>query len=459
MTDTATAMDLITQRMRGIGATPPAIDSFLRQYRQLVAGQSGFIESASIEPVTELPDADKLAAYADAGTAALPKTLIVKLNGGLGTSMGLDRAKSLLPVKNGKTFLDVVVGQVLEIRLRTRTEMPLVLMDSFNTHDDTMAALQKYPELAGGQKGIPVAFVQDRVPKIRQDNLLPVDWIADSSREWCPPGHGNLYLAMATSGTLQALLRDGFEYAFVTNVDNLGATLSLPILGFFAEQRLPFLMEVTDRTEADKKGGHLARARDGRLILRERAQCPPAEEKDFQDVRKYRFFNTNNLWVNLQALKRALDRHGNMLDLPLIVNRKNVDPSDPKSTPVYQLETAMGAAIAMFSDAQAVRVPRSRFSPVKTAEDMLALWSDAYTLADDMHLTLAPERKGRPVVLHLDPKFFATYQDLLARFPHGAPSLVNCESLTIHGDFRFGRNVVVRGNAVLKNDGPGQNTP
>ena len=215
-------------------------------------------------------------------------------------------------------------------------------------------------------------------------------------------------------------------------------------------------MEVTTRTEADKKGGHLARLKSGGLVLRESAQCPDEEKQEFQDIGKYRFFNTNNLWINLKSLKAQLDRCGNLMELPLIVNRKPVDPTDPKSTPVYQLESAMGAAISVFPDAGAICVPRERFAPVKTTDDLLALWSDAYVLGDDMHMNLHPARKGKPVVVHLDPAYFGAYENLKARIPDGAPSLVDCESLTVKGDFKFGRNVAVKGAIHLKNFGPEQ---
>jgi UTP--glucose-1-phosphate uridylyltransferase len=444
-----TAIQSITKRMQAIGMPPPAIESFLRQYGKLAEGFTGFLDRTVIDPLESLPESDRLTEYRDAGLAALDRTLIVKLNGGLGTSMGLDRTKSLLMVKNGLTFLDVVIGQVNRLRKQTGSPIPLILMNSFNTDSETRAALAKV-------KDAPATFVQHQVPKIRQDNLMPIDWPADRTCEWCPPGHGDLYLALVTSGNLDKLLDRGFEYAFVSNIDNLGATIDLPILGYFANKNIPFLMEVTARTEADKKGGHLARLKRGGLVLRESAQCPDEEKQEFQDIRKYRYFNTNNLWVNLKSLKAQLDRCGNLMDLPLIVNRKPVDPRDPKSTPVYQLESAMGAAISVFPGAGAVCVPRTRFAPVKTTDDLLALWSDAYVLGDDMHMNLRPERNGKPVVVHLDPVYFGAYENLKARVTDGVPSLLDCESLTVKGDFKFGRNVTATGNVTLKADGPKQ---
>ena len=208
-------------------------------------------------------------------------------------------------------------------------------------------------------------------------------WPADPDKEWCPPGHGDIYPALVTSGMLARMLAQGYEYLFVSNADNLGATLDLSILGFFARHHLPFLMEVAERTAADRKGGHLAQHEDGHLLLRESAQCPPEEESEFQDIRLYRFFNTNNLWIHLPALARLVEKRHGVLGLPLIRNEKPVDPADPTTPRVFQLETAMGAALAVFRGAQALLVPRSRFVPVKKNSDLLVLMSDAYVLAED----------------------------------------------------------------------------
>merc|ERR1719152_113643 len=131
------------------------------------------------------------------------------------------------------------------------------------------------------------------------------------------------------------------------------------------------MMEVAVRTDADKKGGHLAKDKaSGGLLLRESAQCPDEDEKEFQNVGKYKFFNTNNLWVDLVALKAQFDKNGGALPLPVMKNGKTIDPRDKKSTKVIQLETAMGAAIASFEGAGAILIPRSRFAPVKTTNDM-----------------------------------------------------------------------------------------
>lgn len=439
-------------RMRAENLPDIVIRTFAYYYNQLAEGRTGLLAEADIVPVESLPDAECFGEeLAEAGRAALPQTILLKLNGGLGTGMGLERAKSLLVVKNGLTFLDIIARQALI------GGAPLVLMNSFNTRDDSLAVLARYPELA--RFGIPLDFLQHKVPKIVQADLTPVVWPADPDLEWCPPGHGDIYTALQTSGMLDALLARGYRYAFVSNADNLGAVLEPAILGYFVTHRLSFLMEVADRTEADRKGGHLARRRDGRLILRESAQCPAEDMAAFQDIGRHRYFNTNNLWLNLPALQALLRERGGILGLPMIRNKKPVDPRDPSSTPVYQLETAMGAAIELFDDAGAVRVPRTRFAPVKTTDDLLAVRSDAYVLTEGFQVIPNPARAlPAPPVVSLDPKFYRLIDDLEARFPFGPPSLVACERLIVRGDVRFGREVVCCRAVEVINEAPIQAT-
>merc|ERR1719215_892055 len=203
--------------------------------------------------------------------------------------------------------------------------------------------------------------------------------------------------------------------------------MDLKLLTHFVSTKAPFMMEVATRTDADKKGGHLAKdVASGGLLLRESAQCPEEDEKAFQDVSKYKFFNTNNLWVDLVALKRIFEKHDGSIPLPVMKNAKTVDPRDKKSTPVLQLETAMGAAISCFEGAIAVVIPRERFAPVKTTNDLVALRSDAYVVTDDFRILLAPERQGVPPTMKLDGRYkFVDAMETL--MPDGVPSLIACE--------------------------------
>lgn len=439
------------KKMRDEGLPALAIDSFRYYYNQLVSGETGYISSDIAQPVYELPEATQLSAFRAEGKEALNRTAVLRLNGGLGTSMGMNGPKSLLTVKNELTFLDIIVRQVLHIRKTHQVRLPLILMNSFSTTEQTEAALYNYPEL---KQSMPFGFVQNKVPKISKETMAPAEWPENAEKEWCPPGHGDLYLALATSGLLDQMLDAGFEYVFVSNSDNLGATLDLDILGYFADNDIPFMMEVAHRTEADRKGGHLAQVASdqpnaGQLILREVAQCPPDEIEQFQDISRYRYFNTNNLWIHLPSLQETLEAQNGILGLPLIRNEKAVDPTQPDSERVYQLETAMGSAIGIFEGARAISVPRSRFVPIKKNSDLLVLLSDAYQLTDDYRLQLAAEQA--PLV-KLDDRYYQQISQLQERFPKGAPSLVNCQTFEINGDVTFGENVVVEGNVVLNND-------
>ncbi len=437
-------MSAATEKMRREGLPEIAIETFAHYEERLRSGEQGLLPEAELEPLTDLPSADDLP---EPDPESLQRVVVLKLNGGLGTSMGMTRAKSLLEIKEGQTFLDVIVRQVLHLRAEHDAAIPLLLMNSFATRNDTLEALKKFPELE--IDGLPLDFVQGKVPKLLADGFDPVSWPDDPSLEWAPPGHGDVFTSLATSGTLSTLLEHGYEYVFLSNSDNLGAVLEPRILGWFASQGLPFLSEVVDRTEADRKGGHLARRRGGGgLVLRETAQVPGEDQEAFEDVERHRFFNANSIWVNLRALERMLEEHDGILGLPMIVNRKTVDPTDPSSPAVVQLETAMGAAIAVFDGAAAVHVPRPRFTPVKTTSDLLVVRSDAYELADDWKIQLTPEREAAPLVRLSNE--FKLLRDFDGRFPAGPPSLRAAEALEVEGDVRFGADVVVRGRVRVE---------
>jgi UTP--glucose-1-phosphate uridylyltransferase len=374
--------------------------------------------------------------------------VVIKLNGGLGTSMGMTGPKSLVEVKDGLTFLDIAVRQTLALRASTGARLPLVLMHSFYTREASLAAVERYPDL---KVDVPLDFVQGRFPKVRADDLRPVSWPADPELEWAPPGHGDIFTSLVTSGMLDQLLERDYRFAFVSNIDNLGAVLDERILAWFASERLPFLMEIAERAHGDRKGGHPARLRSGGLVLREIAQTPQEDLEAFKDTSRHRLFNANSLWFDLRALRDALDERDGVLGLPMIVNRKTVDPTDRSSPEVFQIETAMGAAVASFDGAAVVRVPRRRFAPVKTTNDLLALRSDAYVMGEGARVELAPERNQVPPLVDLDTDFYKLLGDFEPRFARGAPSLVGCERLKVVGDVAFGAGVVVRGAVVVEN--------
>ena len=440
-------------KMRDAGIAEQAIDVFSHYYRALDNGATCLIPEDSIEPLTRIDSIEDVEIDEAGAREALSRTVLIKLNGGLGTSMGMDRTKSLLPVREGKSFLDLLVDQVMAARRIYDVTLPLIFMNSFRTRRDTLAALAAHPGI--GVDGLPLDFLQNREPKLRADDLTPVTWAADPDLEWCPPGHGDIYTALTASGVLDALLESGYKYAMTSNSDNLGAAPSARVAGWFAASGAPYAPELCRRTPADGKGGHLAvRKSDGRIILRETAQTPADEMHFFTDQYRHPFFHTNNLWFDLEVLRDTLAERRGILGLPLIKNAKTVDPADASSVPVIQLETAMGTAVEAFEGATAIEVPRSRFLPVKTTNDLLLLRSDIYEVDDAGLLQMVPERA---CTVNLDPRYYKKIRDFEARFPHGVPSVRQAKSLTVEGDWTFGADVVAIGDARVGEAGsPGE---
>jgi UDP-N-acetylglucosamine pyrophosphorylase len=434
-------------KMRAAGLTAAAIRAFLHNYRLLTAGQTGMIAEAEIEPVEELPRLEEIAGTAAPSASLLTQTVVIKLNGGLGTSMGLERAKSLLELKAGLTFLDFIVKQIVHLRAHYGVPSRFLLMNSFHTSGDTLEFLARYRELGNPET---LELMQGQVPKVDALTLRPLSWPENPQLEWCPPGHGDLYPSLLGSGLLDRLLREGVRFLFVSNSDNLGATLDLPLLDYFARSGRPFLMEVAPRTPADRKGGHLARRR-GKLLLRESAQCPDADLPAFQDIERHRFFNTNNLWIRLDCLRRLLEEAGGYLPLPMIKNTKTADPGRKDSPLVFQLETAMGAAIECFDGAGAVVVPRSRFAPVKTTADLFSLRSDAYVVTPDWRVTLAQECQGCPPAITLDENHYKLLNQLDVHTAAGVPSLKRCRELTVKGPVVFDGRSTLIGKVTIEN--------
>jgi UTP--glucose-1-phosphate uridylyltransferase len=135
----------------------------------------------------------------------------------------------------------------------------------------------------------------------------------------------------------------------------------------------------------------------------------------------------------------------------MILNPKTLDPRDEGSPKVYQVETAMGAAISLFEGASAVVVPRTRFCPVKTTNELLALRSDRFLLGEGARLQPNPRAKTDQVYIQLDPVFYRKIDDFSRRFPDGAPSLLGCESLLVSGDVTFESNVTINGSVAISN--------
>ncbi|WP_067435483.1 UTP--glucose-1-phosphate uridylyltransferase [Nocardioides jensenii] len=440
----SSALNRALDKMAAAEIEPGAREVFAHYFRLLEAGETGMIPEEAIDPL-EMESLADVSVDDETAAAAIAKTAVIKLNGGLGTSMGMDRAKSLLCVRRGLSFLDIISRQVLALRKEYGAPLPLIFMNSFRTSEDTMAALSRYEDLPVA--GLPLEFLQNKEPKLLVDDLSPVVWPKSPDLEWCPPGHGDIYTALVGSGLLDQLIEAGYQRVFVSNSDNLGAVPDARVAGWFAQSGAPFAIEAVRRTAADRKGGHFARRKsDGRIILRESAQTLDADRTALADLDRHRFTSTNNLWFDLTAMKQTLtERHG-VLGLPLIRNLKHVDPGDKTSPEVIQIETAMGAAIEVFEDARTIEVGRERFVPVKTTEDLLVLRSDVYDISSDFVLEQAGERIP---LITLDPAFYRLVGEFDKRFPQGAPSLRGADSFSIDGDFTFEANVKVTGEVAL----------
>jgi len=370
----------------------------------------------------------------------LDNLVVIKLNGGLGTSMGCSGPKSVIPVRNDLTFLDLTVQQIEYLNKQYNANVPLVLMNSFNTDEDTMKIIRKYSGFNVSIK----TFNQSRYPRINKESLMPIARSCSTQEDnesWYPPGHGDFYESFANSGLLDQFVAQGKKYCFISNIDNLGATVDLNILSLCLSQKREFVMEVTDKTRADVKGGTLIQY-EGKLRLLEAAQVPKEHTEDFKSVKKFNVFNTNNLWISLPAIQRVVSE--NTLEMEIIVNPKQLDGG----LNVYQLETAVGAAMKCFDNACGINVPRARFLPVKKTSDLLLVMSNLYTL-DHGSLIMSPKRMfpSTPLV-KLGDNHFKKVSSFLSRFG-SIPDMIELDHVTVSGDVTFGKGVSLRGTVII----------
>lgn len=415
-----------------------AIDTFKKHYSILLSQKDNFLYEKEIEPIDNLDSLDDI--RQTVSDSCPPSTAVIKLNGGLGTSMGMEYAKSLIKAKHNMSFLEIILRQTAHCGQK------LILMESFATINECKKELSKL--CASLNIDMPFQFLQNKVPKILKDSMLPAVYKENPELEWTPPGHGDIYASLMATGLLDKLIESKIEYIFISNADNLGAVTDEAIPIYMRENNIDFLMEVCERLPEDKKGGHLAKNKAGSLILREVAQCSPNEINSFQNIMKYKYFNTNSIWINLLALKEMIDRSGGIMDLPLIRNEKNLNPRDLSSPKVYQLETAMGSAISLFKNSKALKVSRKRFRPIKTTNDLVLIYSDLYDLNENYVIENNLEKS---TFIDLDPLFFKTIDQINEHFPEGIPSLVDCSSLKVCGDIVFNKNIKLFGDVTIKN--------
>ncbi len=354
----------------------------------------------------------------------LEKCAVIKLNGGLGTSMGCNGPKSLIPIHNNKSFIDIILDQHSALCTKYNVDIPLIFMNSFNT-DPAMRNIDVN------------SFLQNKVPRLNKKDLKVFKM--DGKPSWNPPGHGDIYLSLYESGILDELIKSNIEVVFISNSDNLGATLETSILQYFMDQRLDFLMEVTPKTKLDVKGGAIVK-RNNTYALLERAQVRPDEIGLFEDINTFSYFNTNNLWVRLSEIKSRIEN--NQLDLPLIVNGKIID-----GTEIIQFETAMGAGLSIFDHSECLHVERDRFLPVKKTSDLLLLQSD---IVSKNSLGKVTWNTSSVPTINISDDY--TTVDQFETYFSTIPSIKELKSLTLKGKVTFGKNVTLKGNVTIINN-------
>jgi UTP--glucose-1-phosphate uridylyltransferase len=378
-------------------------------------------------PSLPIPDRESL-------DLALARLAVCKLNGGLGTTMNCRGPKSAIVVREKKTFIDLLVEQIVELNKKYQSDVPLLFMNSFYTNDMTERIVGR---AAVGTRTL--SFCQNSYPRLLADNTGFLDPKKINTEAWYPPGHGDLYSCLLENDYLDNFLQEGRDYLFISNADNLGATIDLKILNYIIDKDVPFLMEVTAKTSADTKGGALYQEKD-QIKLLEIADVPPEHVMEFCGNEKFSFFNTNNIWVNLVRLKKML-KEGS-LDLGLIVNRKEV-----KKKSVLQLETAIGSAFNSFPGAIGMDVPRSRFLPVKKTSDLLLVQSNLFRLnRGTLKRDNLKDRSNLPQINLKEP--FDDLKQYQQRFPV-PPDITELDSLELQGEVRFNGKVTLQGNVRL----------
>lgn len=440
----------IEKRMVERGVSPGAIKHFLSCREAVLAGDTS-CEQLDWQDIVPFSDADVKELdkgqrvsehYREIGEKNLQHAVVIKLNGGRSTSMGGAIPKCFVEAKAGKSFLDLCMQRIMHLNDTFKVEIPLVLMNSFFTNEVTKEIVGRTPLMI-------FSFIQNEYPRIHADNLVPLN--TGKEEDWCPAGHGDFYISFYESGLLDTLLNLGYRWVFISNIDNLCADISPVILGMMIEHGHDFMMEVTRKTAVDVKGGAPAFIK-GHPGLVEIAQVGPEHVAAFQDIDTFRYFNTNNLWIDMEAIRDLLQKK--KLKIPTILNPKTI-----LGHSVLQIETAMGAAMGSFSRPAAISVPRSRFFPVKKMKDLLILQSDAFRLNGAFEIF--PNIRRPPTLPFLpDVTFsggFMADNELRNWFSDPAAlSFVEAESVKIEGNIFFEGETIFRGRVNVVHQGAGE---
>ncbi|MEK9628556.1 MAG: UTP--glucose-1-phosphate uridylyltransferase [Nitrospinota bacterium] len=413
--------------------TGPQLEEFERLLNQVRNKPTKALDWSSIHSPNDSMQVD-YESLADPGVKPenFSRLVIGKLNGGLGTSMGCAGPKSLIKVKDEKSFLDLIVEQVRVLNQKWNCDIPLLLMNSFYTDKEIGEFVSK--------TDLPITtFKQNMFPRLHSESFLPLNPEEWGEQAWYPPGHGDFYHCIEQQGILSNLINDEKDILFISNADNLGAVADAKILNYMIDKEIPFLIEVTPKTPADVKGGTLYE-QNGKLKLLEIAQVPEKHIDEFCSQEKFSVFNTNNIWINLVALEEKLK--DGPLSLNVIQNQKKI-----QGKPVVQLETAIGSALDCFEGAVGLCVSRDRFMPVKKTEDLLLVQSNLFNL-EDGRLLRNPLRKAS----HLPEIIFGQPLDQVEAFLNCfkvIPDLLDLEELEIAGQVSFEGAASLKGKVKI----------
>ena len=240
---------------------------------------------------------------------------------------------------------------------------------------------------------------------------------------------------------LDSLLHDGKEYAFISNIDNLTATIDLDILYHLYCHDVEMCMEVTAPNRTDNDGGYLVkRVGNEKSRLIEINEVAVEDRDEFK--RRFQHYNTNNLWVDLKALKRQIEA-GDYGDA-VIVQERLLHGGDK----VLQLETTAGSLIDKMNNTLAVVVQRrKRYVPVKSTADLMLIQSDIFSIRHGA-LRINPSLIDTPLPTVKLGKEFTDIEDYIRRIPvqqQHTPNIAELEHLTVAGDVFLGKNVTLKG--------------
>lgn len=355
----------------------------------------------------------------------LDKIVVVKFNDTLGTALGFNGPKSLIGIRDGLTSLDLIVNQIQSLNLTYGCHIPLVLMNTISTHDDSLKALEKYS--TSNVDILPLS--QGQHPQKKSSSGQ------SSADELYPSDHAAAFLSlMKSSGTLDVLLSQGKEYVHVVSSDNVAAAVDPRIMSHLSQNNIEYCMEVTPTTSYLSKS-KMVNQRQGMFELAEIARTLPKDSTE-----KFKFIDTRSLWVNLKAIRRLVDTNA------LKIENLSVSKEMEGDQMVLQ-ETAAGSTIQLFDKAIGINVPQFRVVQLNATSDLLLLQSDLYSTSEGVLVRNTAQANPANPSIELGPEF-EKVSDFQRRFK-SIPSIVGLDSLKVAGDVWFGAGVILKGRVSI----------